>query len=131
MAYTKRDDIPVLAGETAFELDTGDLVAVSCSRKRVDQGMSYSAIARAINVDGTARLYPDGRPLQTEMKHAVSAERMEALTDAAITRDCLLAVLGEPPEIMSWPEVFLTSWNIRVSIAAAPFCGAADAGAVL
>lgn len=132
MSYTKRNDIPVADGEIGIELDTGDIIAVSCIRKRVDSGVCYNAKARAINADGTARAYPDGRLLETEMKHSVSVERVETLTDDAIARECLLAVLGEPLQgLFGWADVNLSAWSIRVSIAAAAVSGAADAGAVL
>lgn len=132
MSYIKRDNIPVLTGEIAVELDTGDIVAVACIRKRVDAGVCYHATARAIEADGTARLYPNGAPLETAMKHSVSVERVETLTDDAIARECLLAVLGEPPQgLFGWSDVNLSAWSIRVSIAAASVSGAADAGAVL
>lgn len=132
MSYTKRNDVPVAAGEIAVELDSGDIVAVACIRKRVDAGVCYHATARAIEADGTARLYPNGAPLQTGMKHGVSVERVETLTDDAIARECLLAVLGEPLQgLFAWSDVNLSAWSIRVSIAAAAVSGAADAGAVL
>ena len=132
MTYTKREDIPVAAGEIAVELDTGDLVAVSCNRKRVDAGVCYHAKARAVNADGTARTYPSGKLLETEFKHSVSVERVETLTDDAIARECMLATLGEPLQgLFGWSDVNLSAWSIRVSIAAAAVSGAADAGAVL
>lgn len=133
MSYEKRNDVPVAEGETAVELSpSGDLVAVSCTRKRVDQGVSYHAIARAVNADGTARTYPDGRLLQTAMKHGVPVGMVDQLTDDAITRECLLAVLGEPTQgLFAWADVNLSAWSIRISIAAAAVSGAADAGAVL
>lgn len=132
MSYTKREDVPVAEGETAVELDTGDIIAVSCIRKRVDQGVCYNAKARAIEADGTARTYQDGRLLETEMKHGVSVERVDVLTDDAITRECLLAVLGEPTQgLFGWADMNLLAWSIRVSISAAAVSGSADAGSVL
>jgi hypothetical protein len=132
MSYTKRDDIPVGTGEIAVELDTGDLVAVGCNRKRVDYGVCYHATARAINVDGTARTYPTGALLQTAMKHSVSVDRVDTLTDDAIARECMFAVLGEPlAGLFAWSDVNLSAWSIRVSISAAQVSGDADAGAVL
>lgn len=132
MAYTKRDDVPVSEGEIAVELDTGDLVAVSCLRKRIESGLCYNAKARAIEVDGTARTYPSGMLLVTEMKHSALMERVEVLTDPEIAKECMLAVLGEPLQgLFSWSEVNLASWSIRISIAAAAVSGPADAGAVL
>ena len=132
MSYTKRANIPVAAGEIAVEMDTGDYVAVSCTRKRVDQGICYHATARAIESDGTARLFPNGAPIETAMKHGVSVERMETLTDDAIAKECLLAVMGEPLQgLFAWSDVNLSAWSIRISIAAADVSGTADAASVL
>ena len=52
---------------------------VACNRKRVDYGVCYHATARAIESGGTARLYPNGSPLQTSLKHSVSVERVDVL----------------------------------------------------
>lgn len=131
MTYTKRTDIPVQSGEIAVELDTGALVAVRCDRKRVDQGLSYHSSARQIDAQGRTLTYPNGSPIRTEFKHACSVERVDELTDSAIVREMLLAVLGEPVSLIPWPESVLTSVSIRVSIAAAAVAGPADAGAVL
>lgn len=132
MSYIKRDNIPVLAGEIAVELDTGDIVAVACNRKRVDYGVCYHATARAIESDGTARKYPNGSLLQTAMKHPVQVERVDTLTDDAIARECMFAVMGEPlADLFRWSDVNLSAWSIRVSIAASQVSGDADAGAVL
>lgn len=132
MSYTKREDVPASVGETVVELDTGDLVAVSCSSKRVDSGMVYFPQARALDADGLARVDADGRPIQTGFKHSVPIERVEALTHDAITRECLLLVLGEPLQgLFLWTDNMITGQSIRISIAASPLVGVADAGAVL
>lgn len=132
MSYIKRDNIPVTTGELAVELDTGDFVAVSCNRKRVDLGICYHAMARAIEADGTARTYPNGSLLQTAMKHSVPVERVDTLTDDAIARECMFAVMGEPlAGLFGWSDVNLSAWSIRISIAASQVSGDADAGAVL
>ncbi len=131
MPYVKRSDIPVQAGEQAVELDTGALVAVCCDRKRVDAGVCYHAQARAVDEAGATLLYPDGRAIATALKHSVPAETVETLTDDAITRECLLVVLGEPVSLFPWAPSLLASSSIRVSLAAAAVSGPADAGAVL
>lgn len=132
MSYQKRTDIPAGPGETVVELDTGALVAASCSRKRVAAGVAYHAMARAIDADGQPITLPDGRPVATELKHSVSASRMEELGDDAIARECLLAVLGEPVTgLFAWPDVVLSSVSLRISLQAATVAGPVDAGAVL
>lgn len=140
MSYTKRNDIPVLEGELAIELDNGALAAVHCERKRVDAGVCYHAKARAIDAAGVTQLDAAGRELVTQFKHAVPVGKVDEFGDAAITRECLLAVLGEPLTkrsdgsgltLFEWPDSVLTGWSIRVSIAAGQVAGTADAGAAL
>lgn len=132
MTYIKRTDVPAGADETVVQLDTGALAAVSCTRKRVDAGVAYHAIARAISASGLPVLLPDGRPVRTEHKHTVTAGRMEELGDDAIARECLLAVLGEPiTGLFPWPDVVLTGISLRISVQAAAVSGAADADAIL
>ena len=131
MAYTKRNDVPVQPGELAVELDSGELVAVKCERKRVDAGVSYHSRARAIGPDGLPALDALGRPIVTEFKHTVGVDKVAELGDDAITREMLLVVLGEPVSLFPWAEVILTGVSIRVSLAAAQVAGTADAGAVL
>ena len=132
MTYQKRTDIPAGDGETVVELDTGALVAASCTRKRVASGVVYHARARAIDAEGLPILLPDGRAVATELKHSVTAARMEELGDDAIARECLLAVLGEPVTcLFAWPDVVLSEVSVRISLQAAPFAGPVDAGAVL
>lgn len=132
MSYTKRTDLTAGPGETVVELDTGALVAASCTRKRVAAGVAYHAKAHAIDADGHQVTLPDGRPVVTELKHSVSAARMEELGDDAIARECLLAVLGEPVTgLFAWPDVVLTGVSLRISLQAATVAGPADAGALL
>ena len=140
MTYSKRNDIPVADGELAVELDTGALVAVRCDRKRVDAGVCYHAQARAIDAEGTQLADGSARPIVTEFKHSVPVDLVDTLGDDAITRECLLAVLGEPMTprsdssgltMFAWPDAVLSGVSIRVSIAAAAVSGAADAAAVL
>lgn len=131
MAYIKREGIPVLDGELAVELDTGALVAVVCERKRVDAGLCYHARARAIDEDGMPHRDSAGRAVQTEFKHSISVDKVAEYGDENVTREMLLAVLGEPVSLFPWPDVVLAGVSIRVSIAAAHVSGTADAGAVL
>lgn len=132
MSYTKRADLTADDGETVVQLDTGALAAVSCTRKRVDAGVAYHAVARAITEDGQPVTLPDGRAVRTELKHSVTAARMEELGDDAIARECLLAVLGEPVTgLFPWPDVVLSSVSLRISLQAATVTGPADAGALL
>jgi hypothetical protein len=132
MSYTKRSDIPCGVEETVVQLDTGDLVAVSCNSKRVDAGVSYRPRARAIDAQGDPLNWPDGRPIETGFTHNTTVERVEALGQEAVNRECMLAVLGEPVQgLFRWSDILLSGQSIRVSIAAAAVVGPADPGAVL
>jgi hypothetical protein len=132
MSYTKRTDIAAGPGETVVQLDTGDLVAVSCTRKRVPAGVAYHAKARAIDENGQPITTADGRPVVTELKHSVTAARVDELGDEAITRECLLAVLGEPVTgLFAWADILLSDASIRISLQAAQVSGHADVTAVL
>ena len=115
MAYTKREDIPARPGETVVQLDTGELVAVSCTRELRGDRLAFQVRARTI-VGSAVREFahtapPDGDPDDT-------------------ARQCLLAALGEPNTLLLSPAVE-ASYSIRVAIAHAQNEGPVDAGAVL
>lgn len=131
MAYTKLANVPVDADWLAVRLDTGAIVAVTCTRKRVDTGVCYHAQAQAITAQGAPMLDATGRVIATEFKHNAPAAQVEQMTDAAIARQMLLAVLGEPTSGIAWPASVLSSVSIRVSLLAAPISGAANAGSLL
>lgn len=132
MSYTKRDDVPAAAGSLVVELNTGELVAVRCERKRVEAGLSYYACAEVVDALGEPVPGPAGTRIRTETTRAVPVDLVETIGDSAISRDILLVVLGEAPQSsLHWADIQLTGASIRVSIAAAPHAGAADAGAVL
>lgn len=115
MAYTKRTDIPAQPGETVVELDTGELVAVSCTRELRGDRLAFHVRAR--HLDSTA---------MREFVHTAPPDG-----DADDTaRQCLLAALGEPNTLLLSTAVE-ASYSIRVAIAHAQNVGPVDAGAVL
>ena len=115
MGYIKRDNIDVLPGEQAVELDTGELVAVSCSRSLQGDRVAIRVQARQL-----------GGPMARDFVHTA-----EAGVDVDETaRQCLLAALGEPNTLMLAPAVE-ASYSIRVAIAHAAAVGPVDAGAML
>lgn len=128
MTYTMRTDLAARENERVAELDTGDLIAVSCAVERSATGVLLQARARAINAEGEPVVDAIGNPVETTYIHTVTVDRM----DADLPRDCMLAVLGEPvTRSPQWSERQLAKASIRVSLAVAPMVGQVDAGAVL
>jgi len=93
-------------------------------------GVAFRAKARAIDGAGSPVRDAEGRAVVTEFPHVAPVSVVDAETSEVISRDCLLAVLGEPVT-RPWADVLLSSVSIRVSLAAAPISGPVDAGAVL
>ncbi|MBO9717534.1 MAG: hypothetical protein J7507_12180 [Pseudoxanthomonas sp.] len=112
----KRDDVPAGAGETVVELDTGELVAVSCTREAAGARVRFHARARVLDTE-----------LATEYRHGALIAGLDA---DAIGLQCLLAVLGEPVTL-PLAERVLAEVSIRSQISAAALAGEVDAGAVL
>lgn len=115
MTYTKRDDIPAHPGETVVELDTGDLVAVSCVRELRGDRLAFQVRAR--HIGGTA------------LREFVHTATPDCDPDDT-ARQCLLVALGEPNTLLLSPAVE-ASYSIRVAIAHAQNVGPVDAGAML
>ncbi|MCD7096928.1 hypothetical protein [Stenotrophomonas sp. MMGLT7] len=128
MSYSKRDDIPVQAGEQAVELDDGALVAVRCVQSIDGSRLRFHATARAIDAAGAAVVDAAGTPVARELQHSDP----DTTRATAVARDCLLAVLGEPPATVQWGAQYLLDVSIRQALALANIHpGAADAAALL
>lgn len=127
MSYTKVDGIPCRSGEVVVQLDTGDYVAVSSSRERGGVGLLFRASARAVNEDGSQRHDANGKPIESILSYAMET----ALVDDAdsVSRDCILAVLGEHVE--RWDEKWKAGVSIRTGLQAAPMSGPVDAGSLI
>lgn len=130
MAYEKTTVPGLGAAETAATLDTGHIVAVSCERVRVDSGVAFKASARLVDIGGNQQYDANGKPVTSSLAHTVSPQIIDEIGADEITRDCLMAVMGEPVQT-AWTDVFLSSASIRASIAAASIAGHADAGALI
>lgn len=128
MSYIKREDLAGEAGEQVVELDDSSLVAVKCARS-VEAGLiRYSGKARAISETGETLVGLDGRAVVRELAHS---DRNAARADA-VARDCLLALLGEQPEVVAWGSQYLLDVSIRQAIALAAIPpGVVDAGGAL
>lgn len=128
MSYQKKEGVPVRDGESAIELDTGELVAVVCNRFVAGGRIQFSGSARAINSDGSSILDGDGKAVERRFPYS---DPRPVLVDA-IARDVLLALLGERPELVAWSDQALQDVSIRQAIALANInIGAIDASSVL
>jgi hypothetical protein len=100
MPYSLMDPQPaeLAEGEIGLQLDDGTLVAVSVSMRRPanNSGLAFTANGRCLNPDGTTSTCACGDPVASSFTHSASAAEVAALTGAAIRREMLLALLGEP-----------------------------------
>jgi len=112
MSYEKIEGVPVRTGEFAVRLDTGDIVAVSMDRSVNGSRIQFKGLARAITIDGSARLNHSGIPIESSLAYS---DTRASMVDA-ITKDCILALLGETPESIAWSEQFLLDVSIRQAI---------------
>lgn len=139
MSYIKTDPQPagLAPCETAVTLDSGELVAVSVSlTPQPNNAPSYiAALARQINADGTPLLDSAGQPIVTEFRDTPTpGEANDPTTLAAVQKDCLMAVLGEPltgPLSDPVHASAIANCSIRNRIAALAVAGPVDAGALL
>ncbi|OOW67085.1 hypothetical protein Xmar_07690 [Xanthomonas axonopodis pv. martyniicola] len=128
MSYEKRTDISVEVGEQAVKLSDGPLAAVLYTRTVSEGRIQHYARARVIDGTGATLLAGDGTPLVRELQHSdIAADRADA-----VARDCLLAVMGEPVELVAWPPEYLLSKSIRQAAALSSITsGAVDAASAL
>lgn len=112
MGYEKIDGVPVMTNEFAVLLDSGDIVAVGISRSVSGSRMVFRGMARAINSDGSERFGHNNVPIRSEISYS---DPRTSQADA-IARDCILALLGETPELIKWSEQFLLDVSIRQAI---------------
>ncbi|HEL5026763.1 TPA: hypothetical protein UOA81_001956 [Stenotrophomonas maltophilia] len=128
MSYVKKEDVPVDAGQTVVELDTGDLVAVVCTRTLQGGQILFRGRARAITEAGLPLIGGDGKTIEREFQHS---DPRPAKADE-VARDVLLALLGEPPQLVVWSDQVLLDVSIRQALALATInTGAVDASSVL
>lgn len=139
MSYTKISPAPagIAPTESAVTLDSGETIAVSAAftpQPNNAPSVVY-AIARQINADGTAKLDADNAPIMTEFQYTPSPdEANDPAALAAVQKDCLMAVLGEPltgPLSDPIHAGAIANCSIRNRIAALAIAGPVDAGALL
>ena len=131
MSYVKRENIPCAAGEQAVELDTGDLVAISCTNTRSGSNLCLHARARAVHPDGKPVLDSAGSPIDSEHPHTATADSIAAHGVEALVRDCMMLVLGEETTVLQPSPAVRAAADIRAALEAARHEGAVDPGAVL
>lgn len=122
--------------EVGVLLDTGERVAVSCvvtARDYGAQSVTLLTSARLLTADGGTAIDLAQNPahVHTEWRHTASLSQMDRAGGLdALRRDCILAVLGEPPLAMAdgapvllLPAEMLLQISIRSAIAAADVIG--------
>lgn len=91
-------------GEIALQLDTGDLVALAVegSPSEVNTGMVLYAWARAINPDGSTKMFgvDPGVQIVTETKHTACHAEMETTPAQTLADELVKAIMGEPPTMI-------------------------------
>lgn len=139
MSYIKTDPQPsgLEAAETAVTLDSGELIVVSIALfPQPNNAPSHvDAVARQINSDGSAKLDASGASITTEFRYTPTPDMANDPTSlAAVQKDCLMAVLGEPltgPLNDPIHANAIANCSIRNRIAALAIAGPVDAGALL
>lgn len=168
MSYTKLNPQPVqraadaqgisapglYPNEVAVKLDdTGALVAVfvEVTWQGTNAGAEFYASARAINADGSTMLCPAGSEVVTEARHLADPLSVQQFTAASLSKECVLAVLGEPPTLVdetgpdangnpvtiqapmiAWGDIARAQFSIRHALAMVADAGeVTDLGALL
>lgn len=124
--------------EIGVELDSGERLAASCvvtSRDYGAQSLTLLTSARVLTADGgtAADQGRDPAHVATQWSHTATLAQIERAGGLdALRRDCLRAVLGEPPlaivdgaAVLLLPDVLLAQISIRSAIQAAAVIGAA------
>ncbi|WP_428309243.1 hypothetical protein [Hydrocarboniphaga sp.] len=140
MPYTKRPDITVrVAGFVALELDSGELVAAACELMRCPNSHNVVVRPMAIAIDAYGDPISDshGEIIAVEHRHSCCDTELDRAGEAAIKREALLLVLGEPPtlvtpadggepeQLIPWPGEIRASASIRRALRASAAAGIA------
>ena len=114
--------------EEVLMLDTGEAVAVSCRKHRFNetQGRVIAAVVRWLDADGGTRIDYSGNRVFVSFEHNACPGQMAAISEAAMTREVLMLVLGEPggvdqagEPLIAWPPALREGVSIRSAIASA------------
>jgi hypothetical protein len=104
MTFTVAKERPegLAAGEAAVVLAGGETAAVSVSSRWLENGggVAFVAGARWIDPDGVTRLCPNGQQIRVEATHSADPHSVREFGVDAISRELLLAVLGEDPTLI-------------------------------
>lgn len=83
--------------ETAYELDTGEKVAVSVETywQENGEGVSFIGFARCIDEDGSSKVTSDGKQVETAYSYVAPAVMVNQYGVNAIATDVALMLLGQ------------------------------------
>jgi len=111
MSYSKIEGIPVEENETTVILDSGEIVAFSISTSPNGGRIVYSGSARWVTDSGD-QVYGVAGPVTSSI--SLSDPRVSSFNQ--ISKDCIMALLGEPVSFVQWSEQFLMDVSIRNAI---------------
>ena len=143
MAYTKPTQTPFQANldastnEFVVQLsDTLNYVAVSCvtSIEPSSGNPVFKGRARVVNADGSSKLDSNGDRIESTFSHMSNVSEMTSLGGAdAVSKQCLLAVLGEATSVWNDPihATDMGNASIRNTLASVPHTGPAAASTLL
>lgn len=85
--------------EIGIELDTGEMVAVSCRTEREPNtnGLLLKPVARVLTTDGGTAVDFEGNSLTVTFCHHASGIEVAAIGEPTLKREAMLLALGEPP----------------------------------
>lgn len=88
--------------ETAYQLDTGEEVAISVEKEWQPngEGICLSAYGRWIEADGSTKMINGTQDVEVSFPFTFDAKTMADFTLPVLMKEMLLVILGEPPEVM-------------------------------
>lgn len=137
MAYTLLDPQPsnLTGTEVALDLGGGVFVAVSVTPTWLSNGagVGFTGSARVIDAEGVAQTCPNGQAIESYIGHTADAPTVQALGVPTISKECLLALLGEPltPDTVHWSDEFLLNTSIRHAVTSAAATAPSSAASLL
>lgn len=81
--------------EQAYQLDTGELVAISVEQHAAGNDVGFHAYARLIEADGSTKTL-NGKEMEVSWSVSLTVADVISYTAAAVKLDCAKKLIGEP-----------------------------------